>query len=189
MTTQTMARTSNWNIDPTHSIAEFSVKQLVITTVKGTFRDLAGVIYIDEEQPEKSVVRARIAVATIDTNLERRDNHLRSPDYFDAEKFPYITFRSRRVELVDDKRFTLTGELTIRDVTRKVELAGEYEGQVDDPWGKHPAAFTATTQISRKDFNVRWNQMIEAGGAVVGDNVRITLHIEAIRQPSHRGGE
>jgi polyisoprenoid-binding protein YceI len=141
MTTQTMPKTSTWNIDPTHSIAEFSVKHLVVTTVKGRFRDLAGVIYIDEVQPENSVVEAKIAVATIDTNLEERDNHLRSDDFFNAEKFPYITFRSGRVERVDEKRFTLTGELTIRDVAREVELAGEYEGQVDDPWGNHRAAF------------------------------------------------
>jgi polyisoprenoid-binding protein YceI len=129
MTTQTKPRTSTWNIDPTHSIAEFSVKHLVITTVKGRFRDFAGVIHIDEAQPENSTVHAKIAVATIDTSLERRENHLRSDDFFNAEKFPYITFRSRRVERVDVKRFTLTGELTIRDVTREVELAGEYEGQ------------------------------------------------------------
>jgi polyisoprenoid-binding protein YceI len=180
MTTETMPGTSTWNIDPTHSIAEFSVKHLVVTTVKGRFRDFAGVIHIDEAQPQNSVVEATIAVATIDTNLEARDNHLRSDDFFNAEKFPYITFRSRGVERVDEERFTITGELTIRDVTREIELAGEYEGQVDDPWGNHRAAFTATTQISRKDFDVRWNQMLEGGGAVIGDNVRITLHIEAI---------
>jgi len=182
MTTATHTRTSTWTIDPTHSIAEFAVKHLVITTVKGRFRDLEGTIEIDEAQPENSSVEAKIAVASVDTNVEDRDKHLRSDDFFNAEQFPYLTFRSTRIERLGEERFKLIGELTIRDVTKEVDLDGEYEGQIADPWGNQRAAFTATTQISRKEFGIRWNQALETGGAVVGDNVKITLHLEAVRQ-------
>lgn len=182
MTTEAMHRVSTWTIDPTHSIAEFAVKHFVVTTTKGRFRDLEGTLWIDEAQPENSSVEAKIAVASIDTNLEERDVHLRSDDFFNAEMYPYITFLGRRLERLDDERFTLTGDLTIRDVTREIELAGRYEGQVDDPWGNRRAAFTATTQVNRSDFNVRWNLLLETGGVAVSDNVKITLHIEAILQ-------
>ena len=182
MTSQPRIATRTWTIDPTHSIVEFAVKHLVVTTVKGRFRQLEGTLQIDEAHPENSVVSASIDVASIDTNVADRDAHLRSDDFFNAEKYPKIAFHSTRIEPVDDTHFKLVGELTIRDVSREVVLDGEYEGQIDDPWGSHRAAFTATTQISRKEFNVRWNQLIESGGAVVSDNVKITLHVEAIRQ-------
>src|SRR6266508_6179387 len=110
MTTSVQARTSTWSVDPTHSIAEFAVKHLVVTTVKGRFRDLEGSIEIDEAQPENSSVEAKIAVASIDTNVADRDAHLRSDDFFNAEKYPYITFRSNRVERIDDERFRLRSE-------------------------------------------------------------------------------
>jgi len=182
MTTAVQTRTSTWTIDPMHSVAEFAVKHLVVTTVKGRFRELEGKIEIDEANPENSSVEAKITVASVDTNVEARDADLRSDNFFNAEKFPYITFRSTRVERVDDERFKLAGDLTIREVTKEVALDGEYEGQIDDPWGNKRAGFTATTQISRSEFNVKWNQLLETGGAVVGDTVKITLHIEAIRQ-------
>jgi polyisoprenoid-binding protein YceI len=182
MTTATQTATSTWTIDPTHSIAEFAVKHLVITTVKGRFRDLEGRLEIDEMNPENSTVTANIQVASIDTNLADRDAHLRSDDFFNAEQYPLITFQSTRVERVSDKRYKVHGELTIRDVTRPVELDTEFEGEVDDPWGNRRAALTARTQISREEFGVKWNQALETGGFVVGDSVKITLHIEAIRQ-------
>jgi len=182
MTTQTQTATSTWTVDPTHSIVEFAVKHLVVTTVKGRFRELEGTLRIDEAQPENSSLAASIQVASIDTNVADRDAHLRSDDFFNAERYPKITFQSAGVERVDDTSYRVRGDLTIRDVTKPVVLDTEFEGQVDDPWGKRRAAFTATTQISRKEFGVRWNQLIESGGAVVSDNVKITLHIEAIRQ-------
>ena len=182
MTTQTETRTSTWTIDKTHSIAEFAVKHLVVTTVKGHFREFEGTLNIDEANPENSSVTASIDVTSIDTNVPDRDAHLRSDDFFNAEQFPQIIFKSTRLERVGGEQPKLYGDLTIRDVTRPVVLEVDYDGQVDDPWGNRRAAFTATTQISRKEFNVRWNQMIEAGGAVVGDNIKITLHIEAVRQ-------
>ena len=165
-----------------HSIAEFSVKHLVVATVKGRFRELEATLHIDEANPENSSVEAKIAVASVDTNVEARDNDLRSDNFFNAEKYPYITFRSTRVERIDGERFKLRGELTIRDVTKEVVLDGEYAGQIVDPYGNRRAAFTATTQISRGDFGMKWNQVLEAGGVAVGDNVKITLHVEAIRQ-------
>jgi len=182
MTTQTETRTSTWTIDKTHSIVEFAVKHLVITTVKGQFREFEGALHIDEAHPENASVSASIDVASIDTNVSDRDAHLRSDDFFNAEQFPKITFASTRVELVDEAHAKVHGELTIRDVTKPVVLDTEYEGQVDDPWGNRRTAFTATTQISRKEFGVKWNQLVEAGGAVVSDNIKITLHLETVRQ-------
>jgi len=180
VTTQTA--TSTWTIDKAHSTVEFAVKHLVITTVKGHFREFEGTIHLDEARPENSSVTASIQVASIDTNVADRDAHLRSDDFFNAEKFPTITFKSKRVELLDANHAKVYGDLTIRDVTKEVVLDTEYEGQIDDPWGNRRAAFSATAEISRKEFNVRWNQMIETGGAVVGDAVKIFLHIEAVRQ-------
>jgi polyisoprenoid-binding protein YceI len=182
MTTAAPAKTSTWTIDPTHSIAEFAVKHLVVTTVKGRFRDLEATLHIDEANPENSSVEAKIAVGSIDTNVEARDTDLRSDNFFSVEKFPYITFKSTRVERIDDARFKLVGDLTIRDVTKEVVLDGEYEGQIDDPYGNKRAGFTATTQISRSEFDIKRNMLLEGGGVVVSDDVKIKLHLEAIRQ-------
>ena len=181
MKTEAPTKPSTWTADPMHSIAEFAVKHLVVTTVKGRFRELEATLNIDEANPENSSVEAKIAVASVDTNVEARDADLRSDNFFSADRFPYIHFRSTRVERLNEGRFRLTGDLTIRDVTKEVVLDGEYEGQIDDPYGNKRAGLTATTQISRKEFGIRWNQLLESGGAVVGDNVKITLHIEAIR--------
>jgi len=182
MTTAAPAKTSTWTADPMHSIAEFAVKHLVVTTVKGRFRDLEATLHIDEGNPETSWVEAKIPVASVDTGVQFRDDDLRSDNFFDAAKYPYITFRSTRVQILGGERFRLTGALTIRAVTKEVVLDGEYEGQIDDPYGNKRAGFTATTQISRSEFDIKRNQLLEGGGAVVGDNVKITLHLEAIRQ-------
>ncbi len=182
LTIATQTATGTWAIDPTHSIAEFAVKHLVITTVKGRFRDLEGTLQIDEDRPENSAVSAAIDVASVDTNVADRDAHLRSDDFFNAEKYPRITFQSTGVERVDDTHYKVHGDLTIRDVKKSVVLDTEFEGEVTDPWGNHRAAFTASTQISRQEFGVKWNQLMETGGALVGDNVKITLHVEAIRR-------
>ena len=182
MTTAAPTRTSTWTIDPMHSIAEFAIKHLVVTTVKGRFRDLEATLHIDEANPENSWVDAKIPVASIDTGVQFRDDDLRSDNFFDAAKFPYITFRSTRVERLDEEHFRLTGDLTIRDVTKEVVLDGEYDGQIDDHVGGRRAGFTATTQISRSEFDIKRNQLLEGGGAVVSDNVKITLHLKAVRQ-------
>jgi polyisoprenoid-binding protein YceI len=182
MTATTQTATRTWTLDPTHSIAEFAVKHLIITTVKGRFRDVAATLTIDEDNPANSSVTASIDVASVDTNLPDRDAHLRSDDFFNAEQFPKITFTSTRVEKVGGGHYKVYGDLTIRDITRPVVLDTEFEGEIDDPWGNRRAAFTARTEISRNEFEVKWNQLVETGGAVVSDNVKITLHLEAVQE-------
>ncbi len=181
MTTSTSTKTSTWTIDAAHSGAEFSLKHMMISTVKGRFRTVAGQIRLDEEQPEASAVTATIDAASVDTGVEMRDNHLRSADFFDSATYPELTFRSTRVERVDDENWRVTGDLTIRDVTREVVLSTAYEGQILDTFGKQRAAFTATTQINRKDFGLNWNAVIESGGVAVSDKVKIELQIAATR--------
>lgn len=180
VTTQTA--TSTWTIDPAHSTAEFAVKHMMVSTVKGRFRSLEGTLHIDEANPANSWVEASIDVASIDTAEPQRDAHLRSDDFFNVEKYPRMTFRSKRVEPVEDTRWKIIGDLTIRDVTKEVVLDTEFEGRVTDPWGKERIGFTAETVLNRKEFGLKWNALLETGGAVVGDKVRVSLHIEAIRQ-------
>ena len=182
MTTAPQVQTGTWTVDKTHSNIDFEVRHLMISKVRGHFRDFDATLVIDEEQPERSRLTAEIDVASIDTSVEDRDTHLRSDDFFGADQFPKITFKSTQVERGDGKSFRLTGDLTIRDVTREVVLEGEFEGRIQDPWGKDRAAFSASVEISRKDFNVRWNQALEAGGVAVGNKVKIGLHIEAVRE-------
>jgi polyisoprenoid-binding protein YceI len=182
MTTQTAeTAVKTWAIDPSHSIAEFAVKHMMVSTVKGRFATLEGAAEIDEANPLASSVRATIDVASITTNDAQRDAHLRSDDFFAAEKYPSITFISNRVERVDAENYRIVGDLTIRDVTKEVVLDTEFEGQVRDPYGNQRAGFTATTQINRGDFGVSFNGVLETGGLIVSDKVKITLHIEAVR--------
>ena len=182
MTTAQRTQTRTWTIDKTHSNVDFEVKHMMISKVRGHFRDFDATLIIDEEQPERSRLTAEIDVASIDTSVEDRDAHLRSDDFFGAQQFPKITFESTHVERGDGESYRLTGDLTIRNVTREVVLEGQFEGRIQDPWGKERAAFSASVEISRKDFNVRWNQALEAGGVLVGDSVKIRLYIEAVRE-------
>lgn len=175
-------RTATWKVDKTHSNVDFEVKHMVISTVRGHFRDFDATLYLDEDTPENSSVTATIGVASIDTNAQDRDAHLRSDDFFNADDYPQITFQSTGVERLDGERFRLAGDLTIRDVTKPVVLDGEFQGRIMDPWGAERIAFEATTQISREEFNVRWNQVLETGGLVVSDRVKIHLYVEAVRQ-------
>lgn len=180
MTTASTA-VSTWTIDGAHSIAEFAVKHMMVATVKGRFRTLSGRLTVDEANPAASFVNATIDVASIDTGEAQRDGHLRSDDFFNAEAYPEITFRSTRVERVDDSNYKVTGDLTIRDVTKQVVLEVEYDGRITDAYGKQRAAFSAETAVNRKEFGLNWNGVIETGGVIVGDRVRITLHISAVR--------
>ncbi len=182
MTTATTATTtSTWAIDGVHSVVEFAVKHMMVSTVKGRFRGVEGTVNIDEEHPERSTVTATIDTATVDTGVGQRDDHLRSDDFFNAEKYPKITFSSTRVEKLDGENWRVVGDLTIRDVTKEVTLAAEYEGQIKDAFGKQRAAFSATTQVNRKEFGLNWNGVIEAGGVVLGDKIKIELNIAAVR--------
>lgn len=169
-----------WAIDPGHSHVGFSVRHLAVSKVRGNFTSFAGTVTIATD-PLASSVEATIDVGSIDTRDEGRDNHLRASDFFAVEEFPTLTFRSTGVRAVGDD-YVVTGDLTLRGVTRSVELALEFHGVGADPWGGTRAGFTAETKINRKDFGVNWNAPIDGGGVVVGEKVTITLEIEAILQ-------
>jgi polyisoprenoid-binding protein YceI len=179
----TLARGSSWQIDPAHSHVEFAVRHLMISTVKGAFGDVRGTVWVDENDGRAALVDITIQVASIDTRQEQRDAHLRSADFFDAERFPAITFRSRSVEgNHHDSKFRLAGDLTIRDVTREMVLDVVSEGRLTDPWGAERAGFSAQGKIDRTDFGLTWNQALEAGGVVVGNEVKISIEVELLRQ-------
>ena len=177
-----MPSQTKWQIDASHSAAEFAVKHLMISTVKGHFADVSGTVTTDDSDPNKVSVDVSIGVASIDTREPKRDAHLRSPDFFDTEKFPKITFKGTRVDGSVDGEFKLTGNLTIRDVTRPVTLNVESAGHVKDPWGGERAGFAATTKINRKDFGLGWNMALEAGGVMVGEEVKIAIELELVKQ-------
>lgn len=169
-----------WKLDPTHSTVEFSAKHLMITTVKGRITDLEGTIYTNEKDPKNSSVEATLKAASIDTRTDQRDQHLRSADFLDIEKYPEIGFRSKRIEGGRDE-FKLTGDLTIRDVTREITLDVRFEGQAKDPWGGVRVGFSATGRLDRRDFGLTWNQALETGGIVVGNEIKIELEVQAVK--------
>lgn len=170
-----------WQIDPAHTDVGFAVKHLMISTVRGRFAGVKGTIVLDEANPTNSSVEAEIDVATIDTRQEQRDAHLRSADFFEVEKYPTMTFRSRRVERLGNDRYRIVGDLTIRDVTREVVLDATDEGRGRDPWGGDRLAFSATTTIDRRDFGLTWNQALETGGVLVGNEIRISIDVQAVK--------
>jgi polyisoprenoid-binding protein YceI len=176
----TAAATSTWSIDPAHTTVEFSVKHLMISTVRGHFGAVTGTIVLDEQNPAASTVTAEIDVTSINTRQEQRDAHLRSADFFDVEQFPAIKFQSTRIER-DGDHFDVVGNLTIRDVTREVVLHTSDEGRGGDPWGGQRAAFSATTKIDRREFGLTWNQALETGGVVVGNDIKISLEVQAVK--------
>jgi polyisoprenoid-binding protein YceI len=181
-TAQGSTALQTWAIDPIHSIAEFGIRHMMISTVKGRFGVVSGALQFDGTDPTTGSVEASIDVASITTEQEQRDNHLRSSDFFHVEQHPTLTFRSRSVEHVSDDLYRVHGDLTIRGVTRPVTLDATYEGQIADPWGNQRTGFSAETTINRKDYGLNWNQALETGGVVVGDKVKVSLHIEAVRQ-------
>ena len=180
-TTQAAVGSTTWKIDPAHTTVEFSAKHLMITTVKGRFSDVEGEIVISDADPSKSSVSATLKSVSIDTRTSQRDDHLRSADFLDAANYPEITFRSTRIT-GDKSEFKVTGNLTIRGVTREVTLDVTNEGSTKDPWGGDRIAFSATTKIDRRDFGLTWNQAIEAGGVLVGNDVKISIDVQAVKQ-------
>ena len=175
---QTRTSTTTWTIDPAHSVVEFAVKHMMFTTAKGRFEDFAGTIQYDPQNPAASSVEVVIQTASISTNTEDRDAHLRSADFFDVEQYPTATFRSTRVE-ADGDDLVVHGDLTIKDVTNPVTLKAEYQGSGVNPWGVEVAGFEARGTFSRKDFGLTWNQALESGGVLVSDEVKINLDIQA----------
>jgi polyisoprenoid-binding protein YceI len=176
--------TTTWNLDAAHTLVEFSAKHMMITTVKGRFPDVRGVVTLNEDRPDTSSVAVQIATPSIDTRVEQRDQHLRSGDFLDAENYPLITFRSRRIEgalLNDGSAFRIIGELTIRGVTREISLDATYEGRGRDPWGGERVSFSAITKIDRRDFGLTWNAALETGGVLVSNEIKVHLEVQAIR--------
>jgi len=178
----TIPAAGTFTIDPAHTTVGFSVRHLVVSKVRGRFTEVGGTINVSAN-PLESTVEVVIGAASIDTGQADRDNHVRSADFLDLEKYPNVTYRSTGVKSHSGSEFVLSGELTIRDVTRDVDLAVEYGGTVISPFGQEVIAFTATTEIEREEFGITWNQAIEAGGVAVGKKVKIELDIEATRTP------
>ncbi len=172
----------SWEIDATHSQATFSVKHMMISTVRGHFEVLSGKLHIDEEHPDNSWVEAEVDAASINTRDARRDGHLRSPDFFDAEKYPKITFKSTKVTPTGNNEYRVTGDLTMHGVTKEETLHADYSGQVKDLYGLQRAAFSVKGKINRKDFGLNWNVGLEAGGVLVGEDVNIEIDLAAVQK-------
>src|SRR6202453_1067307 len=180
--TTATATTSTWKIDPAHSAAEFKVKHMMISNVKGHFAKVTGVLTLDEADLANSRVEALIEAASLETRDAQRDAHLKSADFLDVEQFPALSFQSTRISLVRDGELAIDGDLTIRGVTRKVLFSVEGPTPpAKDPWGNTRVAVSATTKISRKDFGLTWNAALESGGFLVGDEVTITLDVQFVK--------
>lgn len=176
------AAISTWNLDPVHSVAEFKVKHMMISNVKGQFTVLKGTLHLDENDIANSTVEASIDAASINTREPQRDAHLKSPDFFDVEKFPTLSFKSSKVHENGDGELAVTGDLTIHGVTRPVTFAVEGPTPATkDPWGNQRRGLSATTKINRKDFGVSYNAALEAGGILVGEEVTIMLDIQFVK--------
>jgi polyisoprenoid-binding protein YceI len=173
--------TGTWTLDPAHTDVTFTARHLMVTKVRGRFPLSGGTVTI-AENPLESSVEATVDVARLDSGDAGRDEHLRSADFFDVEHHPTVAFRSTGVEAAGDGAYRLTGELTVKGVTRPVTLDLEYLGTIASPWGDQRAGFSATTEVSRKDWGLEWNVALEAGGVVVGDKVRLSIDAEAILQ-------
>lgn len=184
MTTVTAPQTAvtTWNIDPVHSVAEFKVKHMMISNVKGQFSGVSGTLSLDEADVTKSRIEASIPAASINTREEQRDAHLKSAEFFDVEKFPTLSFKSTRVARRGEGELAVEGDLTIHGVTRNVVFA--VEGPTapgKDPWGGTRIGLSATTKVNRKDYGLAWNATLETGGFLIGDEVTITLEVEFVK--------
>jgi polyisoprenoid-binding protein YceI len=169
-----------WQIDKAHSDIFFTVRHMVITKVRGRFLKWEGTLVLDEQDWSKSRVEVSIDAASINTSDEKRDGHLKSADFLDAEKFPKLTFKSTKVEKASGDKLKVTGDLTIRDVTKSVTLDVELLGKAKDPWGNNKIAFNGKVAIQREEFGAKWNQALETGGVLVGKQVEIDLELQAI---------
>jgi polyisoprenoid-binding protein YceI len=184
------AANSTWQIDPNHSAAQFAVRHLTISTVRGAFTKVSGTVQLDDKDIAKSSVDVTIDAASVDTRVPDRDNDLRSDHFFDVAKYPTITFKSKKVEQVGAGKLRITGDLTIHGTTKEVAL--DVDGPtppVKDPWGNQRAAAMATTKINRQDFGVKWNATMDNGGVVVGDDVTITIDVELVQKAAAKSGD
>ena len=179
-TTSTHGAIKTWKIDSSHSTAGFVARHMMITKVRGSFKELEGTLSIPEGSNVPDAIDATINTASVDTREEKRDAHLRSEDFFHAEKFPSITFKSEGIDAVSETDFEVTGLLTIRDVTKQVHFGVHVEGTGKDPWGNNRIAYSASLRINREDYGLTWNQALEAGGVLVGKEIDIELEVQAI---------
>jgi len=173
--------TNKWNIDGAHSGINFSIRHMVVSKVRGRFGKFGGTLELDDGDLTRSTIEVTIDASSIDTGTAQRDDHLRSADFFDVERFPELRFHGKRIEQAGRDHYRVLGDLTIRDVTREVTLDVEYGGRAKDPWGNERAGFLAKASIDRKDFGLQWNQVLEAGGLLVGDRVDIELEVQAVK--------
>jgi polyisoprenoid-binding protein YceI len=180
--TATPSKTTTWQVDPSHTHLEFAVRHLMIATVRGRFSDVAGTVIVPGDDFSRAQVEATVRVASIDTREPQRDGHLKSSDFFDVEKHPTMTFRSRRVERTSGgaDRYRLVGDFTLHGVTKEILLEATLEGLAKDPYGNERAGFSAKGTINRKDFGLAWNQVLETGGVLVGDEVKIAIDAEIV---------
>lgn len=186
MSTASVERgTSTWKLDPAHSSVEFAVKHMMMTTVRGRFKEVQATLTGDESHPAGCCVEVAIATASIDTGAPDRDQHLRSADFFDAERHPEIRFESKRLDGNFEKegdRFRMVGDLQIRDTKMEIVLECEFLGRGRDPWGKERAGFTARGEVDRREWGLKWNQAIETGGVLVANKVRIEAEVQFVKQ-------
>jgi polyisoprenoid-binding protein YceI len=182
MNTTVAPQVTTWNIDPAHSVAEFKVKHMMISNVKGRFGGVKGSLRLDDENITQSYVEASVDAASVDTHEPQRDAHLKSPDFFHVEKFPSLSFTSNRIARKGDGELEVTGDLTIRGITRIVIFTVDGpSAPAKDPWGNVRLGLAASTKISRKDFGLTWNAALETGGVLVGDDVTINLELEFVK--------
>lgn len=172
-----------WTIDSAHTRVLFTVRHMMIANVHGQFEKVTGTVDFNEAEPAKSRVDVQIDAASINTHEEKRDAHLRSPDFLNAAEHPYLTFKSKRIETTGENTGRIVGDLTIRDVTREVVLDVEFNGLAKNPWGTVSAGFTAIGKINRKEWGLNWNVALETGGWLVGDEIKINLEVEIVKQP------
>lgn len=179
---ESKADRTTWSIDPQHTHAEFAVRHMMISTVKGRFAEVSGTLRADEADPTRSSIEIEIGAASIDTRVEQRDQHLRSADFLDVENHPKITFRSRRMEAAGAERYRVVGDLTIRGTTHEIELDVREEGRGKDPWGGERVGFSVDGRLDRGDYGLRWNQALETGGVLVGEQVKLHIDAEFVKQ-------
>jgi len=170
---------ARWILDPDHSVADFAIRHMMLSNVLGHFSKVTGTFHFDPADVARSTVEAVVDVSSICTGIKKRDQHLLSPDFFDATNYPEIIFKSTKIEALGGNRCKVTGNLTIRGITHQVTLDGEYFGPVNSPFGVTSVGFSGMTKINREDYGVMWNEPMEGGGVVVGREVEITLNVEA----------
>jgi polyisoprenoid-binding protein YceI len=179
----------DFSIDSTHSSVGFSVRHMMFAKVRGRFGAFHGTVHLDPEKLEQSSVEVEIEAKSIDTGTPDRDTHLRSADFFDVEKFPTLTFKSTRIEDLGQGRYAVHGNLSLHGVEREVTLAAEYGGLAKDPWGNQRALFTASGSLDRRDFGLKWNQALEAGGVLVSERVDLELELQAVKAAAAKAAE